>query len=405
MNTRASRPTETSGGPELPVIARLYQVGRYTRASVDRNHPGQPLTHLAAAGAWRQKAELRQIMIDELVAERDELQEALNNAASTADYERGYAQGRFDEEMAKGPNPWPVDSEELLVEAENVIAALMRDTKDYGAPALVAKRWVEEFMAKRKAMALGLVVAAVAGEPQAATQGERQAFDAYFCARHNLPPETRTEHLSDPLAAKALEAYRAWQARAAQAGKAAAPTDGHLREVLRELLESSQAEQPSFWRGQEAQDEWADRRAKARNDAVSVLAQPALQATPTDAEIRSLWQTTDTGDIEDDIMTFARALVSLQAGKPQDIDTGDTVRHVPSDEEWLVAFVENGRLCACGWPCSFVPLTDCVLLEKASTVKRDNLLQDMANISGDDPRRSYALSALAVRKATGGAAP
>lgn len=46
-------------------------------------------------------------------------------------------------------------SEELaqaLREAENIIAALLRDTEDYGRPALVAKHWAQEFM-RRAALA------------------------------------------------------------------------------------------------------------------------------------------------------------------------------------------------------------------------------------------------------------
>ena len=60
-------------GPGLPIYARLYRQGRYTRASVDRNHHGIPLTRLDAAAEWRQKAMLRKQMIDDLIAERDAL--------------------------------------------------------------------------------------------------------------------------------------------------------------------------------------------------------------------------------------------------------------------------------------------------------------------------------------------
>lgn len=33
-----------------------------------------------------------------------------------------------------------------------------------------------------------------------------------------------------------------------------------------------------------------------------------------------------------------------------DIDTGDTVKHKPTGEEWLVAGVKGDRLMWCGWP-------------------------------------------------------
>lgn len=60
-------------GPALPLLARLYSQGRYTRASVDINHQGQPLTSLSNAAEWRQKALLRWQLIQELVSERDAL--------------------------------------------------------------------------------------------------------------------------------------------------------------------------------------------------------------------------------------------------------------------------------------------------------------------------------------------
>ncbi len=77
-----------------------------------------------------------------------------------------------------------------------------------------------------------------------------------------------------------------------------------------------------------------------------------------------------------------------------DIDTGDTVRHIPSDESWIVAFVEGGKLCACGWPCSLVPVSECVLIEKATPEARLKLLNDMASMKSSDPRREHARRAL-----------
>lgn len=67
-------------GPGLPLLARLYTQGRYTRASVDRNHPGQPLTSLSNAAEWRQKAILRWQMIEDLTRERDALRAELERA-------------------------------------------------------------------------------------------------------------------------------------------------------------------------------------------------------------------------------------------------------------------------------------------------------------------------------------
>ena len=33
-----------------------------------------------------------------------------------------------------------------------------------------------------------------------------------------------------------------------------------------------------------------------------------------------------------------------------DIDTADHVKHGPSGETWVVAYVEDDRLAWCGWP-------------------------------------------------------
>lgn len=84
------------------------------------------------------------------------------------------------------------------------------------------------------------------------------------------------------------------------------------------------------------------------------------------------------------------------------IDTGDEIHHGPSDEVWLVAFVEDGRLCAVGWPCSLVPLSECTLTKKATPEKRQNLLLEMSAMRGDDPRKSYACRRLAASAQPGG---
>lgn len=56
---------------------------------------------------------------------------------------------------------------------------------------------------------------------------------------------------------------------------AAAPD---LLEALKELLASQLAAMPPFEAGAAAQDAWSDRRAKARNDAVAVIAKAEGQS-------------------------------------------------------------------------------------------------------------------------------
>lgn len=79
--------------------------------------------------------------------------------------------------------------------------------------------------------------------------------------------------------------------------------------------------------------------------------------------------------------------------EPAAIDTGDHVKHHPSGETWLVAYVTGDRLVACGWPESMVPLSDCLLVKKATPEERTNLLHSMAQSSGS--RAAYAQAALA----------
>lgn len=76
--------------------------------------------------------------------------------------------------------------------------------------------------------------------------------------------------------------------------------------------------------------------------------------------------------------------------------TGDAVIHKPSGETWSVAFVEDGRLCAIGWPLSLVPVEDCELKRACTDEQHQEILREMASMSGSDPRRSYARRVLGM---------
>lgn len=78
------------------------------------------------------------------------------------------------------------------------------------------------------------------------------------------------------------------------------------------------------------------------------------------------------------------------------IDTGDLVRHMPSGETWVVAYVKGEYLAWCGWPEGEAKLADCELLEKATPEYRDKLLKQMAAMSGDDARKRYAIQRLGM---------
>lgn len=82
------------------------------------------------------------------------------------------------------------------------------------------------------------------------------------------------------------------------------------------------------------------------------------------------------------------------------IDTGDSVKHAPTGETWLVAYVDGDRLAWCGWPPGEARLSDCTLVQKAGPGERDKLLKEMAGMNLDsgeyDRRKSYAQQKLSV---------
>lgn len=79
----------------------------------------------------------------------------------------------------------------------------------------------------------------------------------------------------------------------------------------------------------------------------------------------------------------------------QCIDTGDYVKHGPTGETWVVAFVEGDRLAWCGWPEGSADLADCTLVQKAASGERERLLSSMAQIGDGDMRGRYARRVLA----------
>lgn len=68
--------------------------------------------------------------------------------------------------------------------------------------------------------------------------------------------------------------------------------------------------------------------------------------------------------------------------------TGDAVRHKPTGETWLVAWCENGQLCACGWPETIAKEADFVRIREATDEESEALLREMAHLP--DARGAYA---------------
>lgn len=79
------------------------------------------------------------------------------------------------------------------------------------------------------------------------------------------------------------------------------------------------------------------------------------------------------------------------------IRAGDEVHHEPSDEMWVVAYVDGDRLAWCGWPPGTAALKDCKLVKSCSDEEHLAMLERLAAMSeyeGYDHRKSHAIRAL-----------
>ena len=73
------------------------------------------------------------------------------------------------------------------------------------------------------------------------------------------------------------------------------------------------------------------------------------------------------------------------------IDTGDTVKHLPSGETWVVACVHENNLSPVGLLQVWAELSDCVLIKKATAQQKQDLLIQMAAMRNtEDYRCRYA---------------
>ena len=84
----------------------------------------------------------------------------------------------------------------------------------------------------------------------------------------------------------------------------------------------------------------------------------------------------------------------IKFNKDEKLDTGDVIKHIPTGEEWVVAYSRNGSVCCCGWPESFADISDCVLIEKAKPERRLAVLNEMHKLGTSDSRGRYAVKIL-----------
>lgn len=93
--------------------------------------------------------------------------------------------------------------------------------------------------------------------------------------------------------------------------------------------------------------------------------------------------------IADIIESLERANTSMVT-PPQDtlkinsaIDVGDVVKHVPTNQYWVVAYVRDDRIGRCGWPQYEDALRDCTLINKATHEQRENTLRIQAKMESE----------------------
>ena len=92
--------------------------------------------------------------------------------------------------------------------------------------------------------------------------------------------------------------------------------------------------------------------------------------------------------------TLEQAVAAWRARHPapDTFDTGDVVRHGPTGEVWLVAYVDGQHLAWCGWPSGHALVSDCTLVKKATPEERIALLRQLA--TSQHPGRTRAQQAL-----------
>jgi hypothetical protein len=72
---------------------------------------------------------------------------------------------------------------------------------------------------------------------------------------------------------------------------------------------------------------------------------------------------------------------------------GDTVFHIPTGEEWLVAWADGNELSWCGWPPGIAKLSDCIIRKRCTDEEHRKLVWDVSlvpDFRGARVKRLYA---------------
>jgi len=60
------------------------------------------------------------------------------------------------------------------------------------------------------------------------------------------------------------------------------------------------------------------------------------------------------------------------------VRTGDTVKHIPSGETWIVAWADERQVIACGYPETFARPAECELIKACSDTEHFDLMCEIA---------------------------
>ena len=67
---------------------------------------------------------------------------------------------------------------------------------------------------------------------------------------------------------------------------------------------------------------------------------------------------------------------------------GDHVRHIPSGEVWVVAWADDKKLCAAGWPETIVDVDSCVCIKRSTETEHLSAIFDWRKSSGSSRREA-----------------
>lgn len=70
---------------------------------------------------------------------------------------------------------------------------------------------------------------------------------------------------------------------------------------------------------------------------------------------------------------------------------GDVVRHIPSGEEWTVAYADEMVLAPAGWPDSRVQTAQCEIIRRCTDDEHQQAVRDWSLKSSTDSRRANVL--------------